>query len=127
LKRNGYNKFEELKTIEEEIKKLRSSKTTLDKIKDNNNINNKSSNNNFFSNSINANLNKRISSFGKMNLNSSTEENKIENLKRNSRAQSTSLKFFQMNSTLRKGETLATGSSVAKNNISIINKSGKKK
>jgi hypothetical protein len=120
MKRYGYNKLEELKTIEEEIKKLKSYKTTLDK----NNI--KSTKVNFFNNSSNINLNKRLSYISKNNLNSSVEENKLDNLRKNNRAVSTAVRFIRLNSIVKKNESLASIRSVSKHSVLTNNKSTKK-
>ena len=128
--KNGYNRSEDIKSIQEEIKNMKFSKSISDK--------NKINNINFPLNSVyNLNLNKKFATAVK--LNSTLDEGKIENNinKRVSRAQSTSFKFFKKtNSSLRKTETKCESGSNLKqisrlnfSNLDVIaiSKSGKKK
>jgi hypothetical protein len=114
-------KSDDLKSIEEEIKKIKFYKSTSDK--NNNKININNLNINSF---INSNSKIRHSSI--MKLNSSVEDGRNDNIiKKLSRAQSSSFKFFQANNTLKKEGVSFTNQQNRQININIVNKSSKKK
>ncbi len=127
-RKSGYNRAEELKSIEEEIKKMKFSKSISDKGNNKINVNNLPLNSIINSNS-NSNNNRKVVSFAKGSLNAEETRNDgirdVNNVnfsnKKSSRAQSSSIKFFQSSAIKR------SQSSAAKNNISVVNKSGNKK
>lgn len=108
-----------MKTIEEEIKKFKFSKSTSDKNKDKINVNNLPVNGVVYSSH-----NKKVTF---MRRNSISEEGKSDVPKRVNRAQSTSVKFFHLNSAFKKSDYSENNQRFLRNNISSVNKSVKKK
>lgn len=130
-RKNGYNRAEELKSIEEEIKKMKFSKSISDKGNNKINVNNLPLNSivNSNLNSNNNNNNRKIVSFARStvypkevkNDGDSGGNNIYNSNRKNNGAQSSSMKFFQ-NSAIKRSQ-----SSASKNNINGINKSAVKK
>ncbi len=113
-----------MKSIEEEIKKLKFVKSISDK--DDKKAKNKDRIILPSITSLHGSYNKRVTRISKFDGTNDDKNSRNENFnKRYSRAQSTSFKFFQMNSTIKRNEN--NKEVFLKNNLSIINESGKKK